>query len=161
MRYKKPWPSASFAGYSKSISLHGHVVSDENDEGIRHLHSIKPIIFDQVNHARNEIFPEAAIGEEREVTVLGVRPATNRQQDLQVSFGFKSQLPSQGRLEKRTGGLASTCKAGRDVSEDRMTVGTAKVTCFKQPYKLFPWSFQESPGKCFLRAVVSRVFTML
>ena len=30
-----------------------------------------------------------------------------------------------------------------------MTIGTGDVTCFKQPYKLFPWSFQESPGKCF------------
>jgi hypothetical protein len=29
------------------------------------------------------------------------------------------------------------------------TIRTANVTCFKQPYKLFPWSFQESPGKCF------------
>lgn len=60
-----------------------------------------------------------------------------------------SELLSRVRLEKHTDGTVSTSRAVRGVSNDHMTKETANITCFKHPYKLFPCSSQESPGKCF------------
>lgn len=92
MRSKKSCPCAAFAGYSKSKSLHGLVSRIKEGKEIRNLHAVKPIIFDQLYCARNKIRPETAIGEERKVAGLGVRPTANRQQDFEVSFGLNVSL---------------------------------------------------------------------
>lgn len=68
------------------ISTHALVEHHEDGERTMHIHAIESIILDDLNDARSKVLAESAIGEERKVAILRIRPTANRQQDFEVSF---------------------------------------------------------------------------
>ena len=54
------------------------------------------------------------------MAILRICPTANRQQDLEVSIGFKSQFLPIREPDEHTDELASASRAGRDVSDDCM-----------------------------------------
>lgn len=55
-----------------------------------HIHAIKSVVLDQLDCARYEACTTIRIGDEREVTGLGVCVAADRQQDFEISVGGES-----------------------------------------------------------------------
>ena len=50
------------------------------------VHAIETVVFDELDSTRDERRTCGRVGDEVEVTVLRIRPTTDRKQDFQVSW---------------------------------------------------------------------------